>query len=390
MPSSPPVSRKLTNPSPSRNLLVERCSSLRACEPCKRRKRLCNGQRPCNACLDTGMECVYSVISDHPRSVFTTSSARRLSSGSACETCRRRKTKCDGGSPCSFCAANGIECVNNSERRKRASLANAANPPAPGDNEAIDRIEDRLRRIERLMTAFSPSPLSQSTTVFENGECERTWSSSSYRKLSSPHPPPPPQTVRQHRHSVQGINAAKEQVHLRAALATKRGDALTRKATPVSPPASPHQPSPPSPSSPSRPGRILRQSSSHHTATQPLTSSMLNLSLSPSSSSTSSTSNSSSMPPPSMQPSMSTPNVSSPSSDIGTPFWSKSTTPVDQASNSCVTPPVDMEWKYAAPIPSLMDQLSRRTFATTAMDYTVHYPIYPLTPPHPSPSHAEL
>ncbi|KAG2232674.1 hypothetical protein INT48_006853 [Thamnidium elegans] len=35
---------------------------------------------------------------------------RRLSSGSACETCRKRKTKCDGGQPCAFCSSNGIEC----------------------------------------------------------------------------------------------------------------------------------------------------------------------------------------------------------------------------------------------------------------------------------------
>lgn len=59
------------------------------------------------------------------------------------------------------------------------------------------------------------------------------------------------------------------------------------------------------------------------------------------------------------------------------------------------------EWKTSGTIPSLMgkcvyhvickiktnifrylDQLSKRTFATSAVDYTItHYPIYPLTPP---------
>lgn len=60
------------------------------------------------------------------------------------------------------------------------------------------------------------------------------------------------------------------------------------------------------------------------------------------------------------------------------------------------------EWKTSGAIPSLMgkngcvsvynvqsndssfyiDQLSKRTFATSAVDYTItHYPIYPLTPP---------
>ncbi|ORZ24725.1 hypothetical protein BCR42DRAFT_387518 [Absidia repens] len=46
---------------------------------------------------------------------------RRLSSGSACETCRRRKTKCDGGQPCAFCASNRIECIHRPSRRKRSS-----------------------------------------------------------------------------------------------------------------------------------------------------------------------------------------------------------------------------------------------------------------------------
>lgn len=203
MPPSPPSNRKISSLPQSRNSLVERCSSIRACEPCKRRKRICNGQRPCSHCTESNMDCIYSVVSEHPRSVFTTSSARRLSSGSACETCRRRKTKCDGGSPCGFCAANGIDCVNNSERRRRSM-----GPPtvtAPNETEAMDRIEDRLRRIEKLMTAFTPSPLSQSSSAEFKEE------------IPSMHP------IRQHRHSVQGISVAKEQAELRAAYANLKG-----------------------------------------------------------------------------------------------------------------------------------------------------------------------
>ncbi|KAI9490591.1 hypothetical protein BDB00DRAFT_768524 [Zychaea mexicana] len=221
---------------PNRNVLVDRCSSLRGCEPCKRRKRVCNGQRPCGNCQETSQECVYSVVSDYSRSVFTTNSARRLSSGSACETCRRRKTKCDGGNPCAYCVNAGFECNNNSERP-------ASSQGQDGDHHAMDRIEDRLRRIEKLMTAFTPS---------------------TSRKLSSPHPPPPPSSasgssVRQHRHSVQGISVAKEQAALRSILRAS------------SPPSSP-------PLSPSNKTSI--------------TSSMLNLSLSPSSSTSSNQSSS--------------------------------------------------------------------------------------------------
>jgi hypothetical protein len=72
---------------------------------------------------------------------------------------------------------------------------------APNETEAMDRIEDRLRRIERLMTAITPSPLSQSSSADTSSQ--------------------PP--VRQHRHSVQGISVAKEQAELRAAYANMKG-----------------------------------------------------------------------------------------------------------------------------------------------------------------------
>ncbi|KAI9299476.1 hypothetical protein BJ944DRAFT_253810, partial [Cunninghamella echinulata] len=294
------------NSTTHRHLLVERCSTLRACESCKRKKRVCNGQRPCSHCNDS-KECIYSVVSDHARGVFTTSTARRLSSGSACETCRRRKTKCDGGSPCNYCATNQLECINNSERRKRslanihqyqqqstinngnnsnnaattitnnssnssntqpllssplstsssslttntnkstknnknskklqlssssssttatttASSPNALQSKELEGNEAMDRIEDRLSRIEKLMKAFSPTnPLSQTSSyqdmLLQQSFSTNTNSSSALRKMSSPvhatfqkH-----QSIRPHRHSVQGITVAKEKAELKAA-----------------------------------------------------------------------------------------------------------------------------------------------------------------------------
>lgn len=206
MPPSSPINRKLSSAPPSTTSAAEiplsYPAAIRGCEPCKRRKRVCNGQKPCMPCVEGSQECVYSVVSDHPRSVFSTSTARRLSSGSACETCRRRKTKCDGCNPCGFCASSGIECINNNntvERKKRqaAAAAAAAAQSNPGDNnEAMDRIEDRLRRIERLMTAFTPSPLSKNCTT-----------SGYYRKLSSPlFSAQKPQRPHRH-HSIQGISS---------------------------------------------------------------------------------------------------------------------------------------------------------------------------------------
>ncbi|KAI8379224.1 uncharacterized protein BYT42DRAFT_568094 [Radiomyces spectabilis] len=415
MPPSPSPNRKSSMASPNRHLLVERCSTIRACEPCKRRKKLCNGQRPCAYCTEANLECVYSVISDHPRGVFSTNNARRLSSGSACETCRRRKTKCDGSSPCGYCAANAIECINNSERRKRS----IGMPPA--ENEAIDRIEDRLRRIERLVSAFAPSPLSQSTSYTQHDPATA-------RASSSIHVATPP---RPQRHSVQGISVAKEQAELRAALQSTRAMSPTRDSPYATPPhsggkkpptmtlptpRSEHPPyrslspplsangaasslstSPPPPLSPSHPhhpasASMLRQASQ---MTHPLTSSMLNLSLSPSSSTSSSASMAQQLAP---QSSLSAPlSLQAQSSSVLAQKGSWSS--LHQKSNDAEayhqipSPPVssrstsstrgqDMEWKSTSPMPSLMEQLSKRTFATTALEYPItQFPIYPLTPP---------
>ncbi|KAI8085896.1 uncharacterized protein B0P05DRAFT_534155 [Gilbertella persicaria] len=50
---------------------------------------------------------------------------RRLGSGSACERCRSRKTKCDGGQPCSFCSSHSVQCFHRpmSSRKRGKALA---------------------------------------------------------------------------------------------------------------------------------------------------------------------------------------------------------------------------------------------------------------------------
>jgi hypothetical protein len=58
----------------------------------------------------------------------------RLSSGSACDTCRRRKTKCDGGSPCAYCANNNMQCIHRPSKRKRAAILIAKNNPLKKDS----------------------------------------------------------------------------------------------------------------------------------------------------------------------------------------------------------------------------------------------------------------
>ncbi|KAI9283885.1 hypothetical protein BC943DRAFT_327254 [Umbelopsis sp. AD052] len=394
MPPSPPSNRKLSSLPQSRNSLVERCSSFRKCEPCKRRNRICNGQRPCSHCTDSNMDCIYSVVSEHPRSVFTTSSARRLSSGSACETCRRRKTKCDGGSPCGFCVANGHECVNNSERRRRSM-----GPPtvtAPNETEAMDRIEDRLRRIEKLMTAFTPSPLSQSSSTVP-------YSEEAAANMQQ-------QPVRQHRHSVQGISVAKEQAELRAAYESLKGrssstssprrqtiqtDSLpaSLSARYVSPPNSNASGNtPPSGNTAFSPPPLTRLMISASQSSNLPKSSKTEPSSPPRSGisylmqeSKNSIDKEESLPPPHHHALLTptTPPPSNPSSvDLKTNYLPRPNSPL--ASNNAAYGYVsnDMDWQATVNgMPSLMDQLSRRTFGPT-MNYTPNnFPIYPLTPP---------
>ncbi|KAI9310107.1 hypothetical protein BX666DRAFT_2011545 [Dichotomocladium elegans] len=361
----------------TRHVTIE--TPVKTCEPCRRRKRQCNGARPCSRCSESHIECAYSVVSELPRSVFTTNTARRLSSGSACETCRRRKTKCDGGSPCGFCSSTGIECVNNSERRKRAlgipSTAPQPTNTVPQDPAAIDRIEDRLRRIERLMTAFSPST---------NGTLGSAQASVSPLLGSSP-PSSSARVMRQHRHSVQGISVAKEQAELHTAYALKK------KREGPSPPPSPFRQTPISSryATPPNSGSKGHYSPPDYTSSpppsslspiicqtpaQPLTSSMFNLTLSPSSS-TSSTSNNSSMLMPPLSSSLSA------AVSTGTHHGLQPSAPAPQTGRVWGTN--ENEWKVSvSTMPSLMDQLSKRTFGNTPQ-FT--FPPYPLSPPHSHP-----
>ncbi|KAL7334875.1 hypothetical protein PS15p_200440 [Mucor circinelloides] len=404
------------NQQPQQKVSVGRLNSFKkSCEQCRKRRRVCNSERPCAHCKEAKQDCVYSVVTDHSRGVFSTQAARRLSSGSACETCRRRKTKCDGASPCNFCATNNIDCVNNSERRHvnkhhggKSTIAGVTTA-APG--EAMDRIEDRLRRIERLMTAFTPSPLSTSSSLITNDP--------HHIKTGGSH------KVRPCRHSVQGINVAKEQLELKSKYEIKRRaspySSPTRYGS-LSPPPHPSTPPPlpPTASTTTSPVSIMRPSNSQTSIAH----SMLNLSISPSSSSTMSSGVNMNQPYP--LTSTSSPSTCTISTHSSVSVWPISP-PTSSGSNSnskrqeldaflmeqqqqqqqqqhhhqqqqqqhLPSPPSSArstsslkqydhnnEWKTSGAIPSLMDQLSKRTFATSAVDYTItHYPIYPLTPP---------
>src|SRR2546421_12672107 len=70
---------------------------------------------------------------------------KRLKVTRACESCRRRKVKCDGGSggtqtPCSSCRKLKIECIFSNMALKRAAPKSEA-----------EQMDERLQRIENLL-----------------------------------------------------------------------------------------------------------------------------------------------------------------------------------------------------------------------------------------------
>ncbi|KAF2440761.1 hypothetical protein P171DRAFT_435528 [Karstenula rhodostoma CBS 690.94] len=72
---------------------TRRAKPKKTCTNCSRRKKICDGNRPCERCrkLGEGETCEYRVA------------PTRL----ACLNCRRRKQKCDYGQPCARCKRNG-------------------------------------------------------------------------------------------------------------------------------------------------------------------------------------------------------------------------------------------------------------------------------------------
>lgn len=115
--------------------------------PCVYKTRNCTGQVQCQYCIAAQQQSSHNVLLNssntkpwrvaffpeyhqhHPyyqQQRYSSKLAfsniqhvpRRLSSGSACETCRRRKTKCDGGQPCAYCATNRIQCIHRPTKKR--------------------------------------------------------------------------------------------------------------------------------------------------------------------------------------------------------------------------------------------------------------------------------
>ncbi|CAG8645344.1 2412_t:CDS:2 [Racocetra fulgida] len=67
---------------------------------------------------------------------------KRVKITTACDTCRRRKVKCDGASPCANCQRGGYQCTFSDSSSKR---------PRGPPKGFVALIEDRLHTIESLL-----------------------------------------------------------------------------------------------------------------------------------------------------------------------------------------------------------------------------------------------
>ncbi|KAI7869569.1 hypothetical protein BDF14DRAFT_1699895, partial [Spinellus fusiger] len=69
---------------------------------------------------------------------------------SACSECRRKKTKCDGVSPCKTCTKAQVSCIYPSQSDdKRNSTSKVA----------MEAIEERVKAIEDLLQVFLQSQI---------------------------------------------------------------------------------------------------------------------------------------------------------------------------------------------------------------------------------------
>jgi hypothetical protein len=77
-----------------------------------------------------------------------TNKRRRIAK--ACETCRQRKSRCDGSHPtCGLCSQQGIECYYRDATTATASAVGS-------DRQHLSRLETRLREIESMLQTLVP------------------------------------------------------------------------------------------------------------------------------------------------------------------------------------------------------------------------------------------
>ncbi|KAI8650085.1 Zn(2)-C6 fungal-type domain-containing protein [Fusarium sp. Ph1] len=78
---------------------------------------------------------------------------KRLRTSHACDGCRTRKTRCDGGHPCATCAAANQECAYGSEANSRSKTDVIL--------ESVLRVERSLHELKSNISSISPQVTSQ-------------------------------------------------------------------------------------------------------------------------------------------------------------------------------------------------------------------------------------
>lgn len=89
--------------------------------------------------LRAGASTVFSVNSN-----VSAASQQQQRASNACDLCRRRKTKCSGTKPCSYCVAHSLECCYNYVRKKRITYKKNPKPElaASSSNSSIGNISN--------------------------------------------------------------------------------------------------------------------------------------------------------------------------------------------------------------------------------------------------------
>ncbi|GAA6007177.1 hypothetical protein JCM11491_003032 [Sporobolomyces phaffii] len=120
---------------------------------------------------------------DHPESQLAKDRAKQQRQGRACDTCRRRKVRCEGGAPaieagdvehaCTLCVAQGIPCTYEQRSTKRG--------PPKGYVESLER---RLEAMEQLLAQFAGK---EGRPAAQDGSTHHTRDSRQPPRRDSPH-----------------------------------------------------------------------------------------------------------------------------------------------------------------------------------------------------------
>ncbi|KAJ3020735.1 hypothetical protein HKX48_000265 [Thoreauomyces humboldtii] len=118
----------------------------------------------------------------HPSSAYHNVPLKRSRSTRACDTCRRKRTKCTGGQPCEGCFAFSLACTYTAPVRKRGPVKR---PPPPPVAKVQTTLGQRLRTVESLLSGLiHGAPASPGSSHGEPGPTGRPRASSESSVIS--------------------------------------------------------------------------------------------------------------------------------------------------------------------------------------------------------------